>query len=208
MKITNKTPTVIKQIKCEMDEMCFYQYLPIKIKNLPFDERHIPKQLTPIKKIVSTAMCDYIGRFGLDRYNKSFVYLTVKNLYHKGNREGWHIDGFMTNDINYIWSDKLPTIFNNGEFNLTEDDKISLKEMEEQAENRNSFCYGSNTLILLSGNEVHKVNEDELIGKRLFVKISFSEDEYDLKGNSVNYLIDYKFNYRDRNIDRNIPQKL
>ncbi|MBZ5864318.1 hypothetical protein LAG72_24625, partial [Escherichia coli] len=49
------------------------------------------------------------------RWQDSFVYLSVKILHvtpdAPGNRPGWHSDGFLTNDLNYIWADRNPTEF-------------------------------------------------------------------------------------------------
>lgn len=40
------------------------------------------------------------------------------------NRMGYHSDGFLTDDINYIWCDNNPTIFNISAFNLTLDENL------------------------------------------------------------------------------------
>lgn len=123
-------------IKC--DQMMFYQYLPIKLINQ--HKPTIEERLMPYEKIIGTIFCDFIGEFGLDKFISNYSYLTVKNIYQTNgcsfNRMGYHSDGFLTNDINYIWSDKSPTVFNFGNFNISNDDDISLIQMQKQAKKR------------------------------------------------------------------------
>ena len=38
------------------------------------------------------------------------------------------------------------------------------------------------------------------------IKLVDSPDKYDLKGNSINPLLDYKWDYQERLLNRNIPQ--
>lgn len=196
-------------IKC--DEMLFYQYLPIKL--IGGVEPIFEERLKPFSPLIGNCCGDFIGDFGLDRYVDSYVYLTVKKMYQNNqlayNRKGYHSDGFMTDDINYIWCDLNPTVFNLGEFNLTLDDHISMEEMEEQAKSVNEFTYDINTLLRLDQSIIHKVSDKNVEqGMRTFFKISFSKDKYDLKGNAKNYLLDYDWKMRNRKIKRNIPQKL
>ena len=190
-------------------EMMFYQYLPIKLlgKHMPvFEER-----LNSFKDLIGAICCDYIGEFGLDNYINSYAYLTAKYMYQTPNcsynRLGYHSDGFMTDDINYVWCDKNPTVFNFTTFDLSLDDKKSLQEMEWQEDKRKTVIYDGNSLLRLNQFNIHKVNESEFEGMRCFLKISFSKDKYDLIGNNKNYLLDYDWQMRERNQERNIPQK-
>ena len=201
-------PIVVGTLAVECQEMMFYQYLPIKLKDNPVCD--VEARLNVFKKLISMACVDFYREFGPDAFNESYVYLTAKNQYQKGdikfNRPGYHSDGFLTDDINYIWSDKSPTIFNNSEFNLTLDDVISLQEMESQALKENEFSFPNNTMLKLNQFNIHKVADNQEEGIRTFVKISFSKDKYDLVGNSHNYLLDYKWKMKSRNQNRNIPQ--
>lgn len=79
---------------------------------------------------------------------------------------------------------------------------------EEQAKKENEVIYPNNTLLRLNQFQIHKVFPGTQLGLRTFVKVSFSKDKYDLKGNSVNHLLDYNWNMRDREVERNIPQKI
>jgi len=203
-------PKYIGQHEIICDEMLFYQYLPIKLKD--GIEPIMEERLKPFKDLVGNICCDFVGEFGLDRFINSYVYLTAKKMYQMPgcsfNREGYHSDGFMTDDINYVWCDKNPTIFNFSPFNLTLDDKVSMKEMEEQANPEAIEIYPENSLLRLDQFQIHKVSEITKLVLRTFIKVSFSSDVYDLKGNSKNYLIDYDWEMRDRSITRNIPQKI
>lgn len=190
-------------------EMMFYQYLPIKLRTQVqpvFEER-----LKCFDALIGTICCDYIGEFGLDKYVNSYAYLTAKYMYQMPNcsfnRTGYHSDGFMTDDINYVWCDKNPTIFNFTKFNLSMDDKKSLEEMNWQEDNRKQKVYAENSLLRLNQFNIHKVNESNFEGMRCFLKISFSLDKYDLIGNNHNYLLNYNWEMRNRNNERNIPQK-
>lgn len=167
-------------------------------------------RLDCFKPIIGAACCDFIADFGLNAYGDSYLYITAKNLYQAAgkpfNRPGWHSDGFMTSDINYIWCDRCPTVFNSSKFELTQDDKISIAEMHDQALLINNFQYPGNTLLRLNQFNIHKCADITEEGMRAFVKLSFSGDRYDLIGNSHNYLIDYDWEMNPRSTDRNIPQ--
>jgi hypothetical protein len=207
MSYYGELPKQIGTCEIECKEMMFYQYLPIKLIGehlVSYEPR-----LRCFDQLVGVICCDYIGTFGLDRYVDSYVYLTAKYMYQKEgcsyNRPGWHSDGFMTDDINYIWYDKDPTTFNCTEFNLSQDDMLSLKEMKEQWEIRNNKTYPNNTILRLDQYNIHRVGPIST-GMRAFIKVSFSKDKYDLIGNAHNYLLDYNWEMKPRKEQRNIPQ--
>ena len=198
----------IRDVSC--NEMMFYQYLPIKFPDMyypVFEDR-----LHCFWKIIDSSIFDFIGNFGINKYYNQYIYLTAKHLYQAPdtsfNRFGYHTDGFLTDDINYIWCDKFPTIFNTSNFYLTLDDKISMVEMENQALKSNEFRYIEKSLLRLNQYNVHKVAKINFGTMRTFLKISFSKDKYDLSGNSHNYLLDYEWKMKNRNDSRNIPQSL
>lgn len=208
-------PIVVGKYEPRVREMMFYQYLPIKLSssgNLP--SHNLEERLAVYDELIGGACCDFVGTFGLDRFVDSYVYLTAKRLFvspdYNMNREGWHSDGFMTNDINYIWSDCVPTVFNKSDFDLTQNDKLSLAQMEEQALPQNNVVYPDKSLLRLDQFVIHKCGEITKGTMRTFVKISISTDAYDLDGNSINYRLDYswKHNMRKRELDRNIPQNV
>lgn len=203
----NKIPKNLGILECNVEEFFTYTYLPIKLvgqHNLTLEKRlHI------FNPIIGRACCDFIGDFGLDRYVNSYVYLTAKHQYQRKdagfNRPGWHSDGFMTDDISYIWSNNQPTIFNSSEFNLTMDDRKSMEEMEEQATQENNYQFPNNSLLRMDQFTIHRVG-DILEGNRAFIKVCISTDQYRLLGNSRNHELKYQWEYHPRKQERNIPQ--
>lgn len=203
-------PKELGIFEVDAKEMMFYQYLPIKMPN---ETQPIYEQrLKCFDALVGAICCDYIGEFGLDNYVNSYVYLTAKHLYQMPNcsfnRTGWHSDGFLTDDINYIWCDKYPTIFNKTDFDLPLDDLLSMEEMEKQAMPFHDVMYKENQLLRLNQFNIHKVSPITKGGMRTFLKVSISKDKYDLIGNSHNYLLNYDWEMKPRKESRNIPQSV
>ena len=203
-------PVFLGKHNVDCPEMMFYQDMPIKLKNsfnLSLEQR-----LEFVLPLVEVVTRDFVDNFGLAELGKHYMYISVKKLFQAAgstfNRQGYHTDGFLTDDITYIWSDENPTIFNVGEFNLTLDDSVSIQEMEEQAKPENEVVYMENSLIRINQFNVHKVAVPEVTTLRTFIKISFSKDKYNLKGNSHNYNLKYDWDMRERGLVRNTPQKL
>lgn len=205
-----KIPKSIWKFKVSTDEMFYYQYLPIKMKWNHFI--NIEERLECFEDIIDSVISDYQKEFWYVSYSQKYIYLTAKRMYIKPNktfnRWWWHSDWFWTDDINYLWSDCNPTIFNNSDFILSYDHSISMKEMEEQAKEENNFIYPDSTLIRLDQYSIHRVADTNEVQLRNFLKISFSDDKYDLEWNSHNYLIDYKWEMRSRWSERNVPQSI
>lgn len=206
-------PRNLGHVDVDCPEMLFYQYLPIKLANdvaIPGD--NIESRLKFLIPFLGKVMCDYIGEYGISKFCESYVYVTIKKMYQMPgcsfNREGWHSDGFGTDDINYIWSDKFPTVFNSGNFDLPQDDKLSLAAMENQANPANDVVFPESNLLRLNQYNIHKVAEISHPAMRTFIKVSFSRDKYDLEGNSHNYQLDYNWPMKKRGEARNIPQSV
>jgi hypothetical protein len=140
-----------------------------------------------------------------------YIYITAKNIYatpdNVGNRAGYHSDGFSTDDINYIWTDKYPTVFCIQDFDISDDCALSMHQMEDQADKDNEIIYPVNTLLKLDQGVIHRTPTIREGGMRTFVKISVSKEKYNLIGNSHNHLIDYNWEMYDRNKTRNHPTK-
>lgn len=205
-----KIPKYLGQYYLESKELMAYLYLPVKLNDST--DITIEDRLLFLNEIIGLIACDFVGDYGIDKFVSSYMYLTYKRLYQqKGsylNRPGFHSDGFLTDDINYVWSDLNPTIFNFSPFTLTMDDEKSLIEMDNQAIERCNYHYDNNSLLRMDQYVIHKANDNDFEGYRSFLKVSFSNDKYDLEGNSRNYLLDYDWKLRQRNESRNIPQKL
>jgi hypothetical protein len=202
------TPKLIAEIPLDITETFSYLYMPIKLPEHIMVSLNVEDRLKCVSPLVGRSISDFIGEYGIDRYVDSYVYITCHNLYQAEspyNRPGWHTDGFGTDDVNYIWSNSQPTIFNDGPFSLSADDSRSMLEMEDQALQENNYCYNDCSLVRLTPSVVHKVGEF-IPGMRCFFKLSFSYDKYDLKGNTHNYHLDYNWKMRDRSTVRNTPQ--
>ena len=100
----------------------------------------------------------------------------------------------------------LMTVFNDSEFSITQDDAISMEEMQAQARNDRNVTFANKTLLRLNQYVVHRIALPQEDGMRAFLKITFSKDRYDLLGNSRNYLMDYRWGMRPRGQKRNVPQ--
>jgi hypothetical protein len=210
-----KLPEVLGMFKVDCKEYLSYQYLPIKLAYpdtstlFYLHNITIERRLEPFRNLINFCCENYKSYITLQEWRKTYIYLTVKRCYQRNgkgfNREGFHSDGYLTEDINYIWSDSQPTIFNNSQFVLSEDDQLSLDQMYFQAKPENNITYPNNTLLKLDQYVRHRVG-DILEGVRTFVKVSFSKDRYNLEGNSHNYELNYNWEMFPRRICRNIPQ--
>lgn len=193
--------------EAKISEMFFYQYLPIKLAGqiIPGYE----SRLKSFDLIIGSICCHFIGTYGLNKYKDSNIYITAKHLFQQPNcefnRPGWHSDGFMTEDINYIWCNNNPTTFNNSDFNLTLDHEISIKEMDSQAFPCNNIRYQENELLMLNQFNIHKVTAITEPCMRAFLKVSFSTEKYNLIGNSHNELLNYDWEMKPRKTERNHP---
>lgn len=198
-------PEILGEFEVPIEEMMFYMYLPIKLKNGVIK---VPERLKFLMGIITEVTADFQCTYG-DAIRDKYIYLTVKNIFvtpdNPGNRPGWHCDGFGTEDINYIWTNKYPTIFNIDEMELSQDCNTSMQQMVENCDPKNNISYPENTLMRLNEFNIHKSPKIEEPGIRAFVKISFSDDKYNLKGNSKNYLLDYNWKMYDRDEVRNHP---
>lgn len=192
-------PTVIGSYCISDTEMVFSLYLPVRLKEGPV---MVPENLAGYADLVHAAL-DYEESAADGKY----VYLTVKRLYVErgcvGGRAGWHIDGFGTDDVNYIWCDADPTEFCIQDFQLSDDHQLSMIEMEQQARAENIATYSPLDLIRLDNRHVHRCPTNPKPGIRTFAKVSISPDKYDLIGNARNYLLPYNWVMHPRGDARN-----
>lgn len=203
-----KLPVVLGKFNVDIKEMMYYQYLPIKMATEITPT--VEERLWPFRVILGTVMCDFVANFGIDRFVASYVYVSAKNLFQPSgkpfNRPGYHCDGFGTDDVNYIWSDRCPTVFQVGSFRISDDESVSMFEMEQQARRDREVRYEHGQLLRLDRYVIHKPETDYDSGLRAFLKVSISKDKYNLEGNSHNYLLDYAWDMKPRQQDRNVPQ--
>ena len=195
-----EAPQDLGFVDIECPEMMFNLYLPIKMKNS--DEFRIPENMKFIQPLLEEIE---------DIISDNYVYLTVKKMYVnntcRGNREGWHSDGFQTDDINYIWYDSRPTQFAIQSFDISDDCEKSLKEFRRQFSGTIT-SYDCKSLLRLTQRNIHRVSMNDFDeGIRTFVKVSISKNKYNLADNSHNHLFDYKWDMKCRQTERNHPCK-
>lgn len=187
-------------------EMMFWLYCPIKLPGS--HALSIPDNLRQFRRIIEAAIRD-----SADVWTDKYIYVTAKTLFataeNPGNRPGWHSDGFLTSDLNYIWCDANPTVFfsDGRRHSFSADHNVSLSEMDDLCErfDRNHITYPVKHLLRLDQTVLHKVNTNITPGVRTFVKISISKDRYALAGNSINHKLGGDWTYQPRGAERNCP---
>lgn len=185
-------------------EMMFWLYCPIKMTGAT----HIvlPDNLQQFTPLVAQVRDDCRLR-----WRDSYIYLTVKTLWvtqeNPGNRPGWHSDGFMTDDLNYVWSDRDGTLFwePTEAHDFIQDHEASLAEMEVAASQGPFKTYPDKSLLRLDESVIHRVADFPSSRVRTFVKVSVSRHKYNLIGNSINHLLPNDWYFAPRAIERNHP---
>ncbi len=199
-------PKIVGNYPIKVTESMFWLYLPIKMPHS--GGYRIPEQLNQFKPLIDASVSNP-NVIDFEKFDESYIYLTAKHMLVNpsfwGNRGGAHCDGFLTNDTNFVWYDKNPTLFNRGEFAITPDHTASLKEFEDQWDYKNEITFPDYSLLELNPYVVHKVAPVTRYDMRTFVKISVSTEKYNLIGNSHNYLFDYNWEMFDRQEVRNSP---
>lgn len=213
-KIYGCAPCTLGVIDISPKEMMFWLYCPIKMRNTRYkgiDDILVttPPNLHQFAPIIERGLDALIEDWLTERY----VYITAKTLLvtpdNPGNRPGFHSDGFMTDDLNLIWSDCNPTLFWQPErrVSFTQDCSVSLKEMEALAgpDTAHHVTYPDKSLLILDQRVIHRVADVAKPSMRTFVKISISKDRYNLVGNSINHLLSPDWDYFERKEERNHP---
>lgn len=211
-KVYGIRPFDLGKIDLDVKEMMFWQYCPVKL--LDHFNFIVPDNLQQFQPILDAVREDFLMYQDELEWYENYVYLTAKRMWstqeNPGNRPGWHSDGFLTDDLNYIWYDGNPTIFyfEPGKlFSFTKDHNLSLPEMDAVCEGNkhNYVTYPNKTLLCLTENVLHKVDTNIEPGFRTFVKVSVSKDKYNLEGNSINHVLNPDWKYIKRNETRNNP---
>lgn len=218
--IYGAAPKDLGELKLDTSEMMFWLYLPIKMPSSVRPGYAYPAQIAKFEPLVREVFADVYGTYGPQRWLDSYVYLSVKVLHvtpdAPGNRPGWHSDGFLTNDLNYIWADRNPTEFwiadEGYEMQAPQDHSKSLERFEFYATNklgkhRRLEHAKVNHLYRLDQTVIHRVSPNVDSGKRAFVKVSVSDKPYVQLGNSINHLLpEHPRPSLERQAERNCPQ--
>lgn len=195
------------------DEMMLYQYLPIRVPG-PVGYSLSESRLKFLDGIVHEATSDFVKVYGHANWADSYCYLTVKNMFavpgNNLNRHGWHSDGFMSDDISYIMSDCYPTEWLDFPTGMVQCHTESIDRFNKLADSfpRHIHKCKANVLYRMDESVIHRVAEDFTEPRmRLFIKINFSKNVYNLKGNTKNYNLVYDWGTVERDLDRNHPTK-
>lgn len=190
-------PIIIGEYDFKCQEMMFVQDMSVVMPGLGL---RLPPNLMFLRNVFDDIQYST---------KHDYVYVSCKSMFvtkESRGRPGWHLDGFGTNDINYVWSDGFPTEFYIGDIELTNDPIISRLEMDELISDENITIYPNKKLLMMDSKVVHRVSTDTRIGFRTFIKITVSTNQFRLFGNAHNYLFDYDWEMVKRNLDRNLPQ--
>lgn len=210
MQTTNEIygglPDALGVVNIDAKELMFWLYCPIKLKGRV--EHILPDNLRVFDPIVRAARKDQ-GCEWADKY----VYLTAKRLWcapgAMGQRPGWHSDGFLTSDVNYIWYDEAPTLFFGGDvlYSFTADHAKSMIEMAELCEPATSrhHTFPAKTVLRLTESHLHRPSNDFEPCFRTFVKVSVSDHVYAHEGNATNPRMPTGWQYIPRGRERNCP---
>lgn len=198
-----KLPDDLGLIDISPVEMMFWLYCPISTPELA---TVLPDNLVQFRPIVDAVISD-----DPDRYCDSYVYLTAKTLFvsgdYIGNRPGWHSDGFGTDDVNYVWADRAPTVFIEGAFGLPDDCDDAMKMMEALAMQTPHVHFNDKHLLKLTPEVIHRSPVNFAPGMRTFVKVSVSRHRYNLIGNSANHGLAETWPLLPRLPERNHPMR-
>lgn len=183
----------------------YYLYLPIALAGKM--EIKIPNDLKSYTNLIHNAIEFEQSRRSIGNL---YIYLSIETSPLKmgitQKRPGWHTDGFLTDDINYIWYDDLPTEFCIQDFDIQPCHVKSMEQFEEQAKPENIVTYPPFRLIRMTQYHVHRASiPKENKHRRTFIKISFSKHKYNLKGNTHNPQLNYDWIMYDRQPIRNHP---
>jgi hypothetical protein len=202
-------------------EYMHYMYLPVQLAEFGWAFR-LPANLEFARDFVEDIISAEFWRNG-GQNAWQYTYVTARRGFatpgNPLNRPGWHADGFGTDDINYVWTDRFPTMFAEGKFpNLSDDHSESMRQFTEQIERRENYAriydmpelqlttYPDKSLLRLDQFVVHSAPEIPAPGgERSFFKVSFSNERYALLGNSHNHLFDYDWPMASRTVARNDP---
>lgn len=221
-------PELIGTFDLDFVEYCHWMYLPVAMaedfcgepngRTCTETDLRLPPNLGFARQIVGQALEHETRRGNRWRY----VYLTARRGWatpgNPLNRPGWHTDAFGNDDVNYVWTDRFPTDFLIGDpepvvGTITDDHVVSMQQFERAADVANGgypglmiVQYPDSTLLRLDSSMIHAAPSIPAPGgERSFLKVSFSNDRYDLIGNSHNYELDYVWAMHPRGAVRNDP---
>lgn len=193
MEVTSRLPEGTP-VDLATDNLEYCSIVYMCIKQAGCSEYQVPDNLRNLVNELLSSVYKLRPSLYADDWTK-YCYLTLKRQFIQPqsfhNRYGWHIDGFKSDQENFIWCDCIPTEVSTGKFILTNDHDISLEEMLVQAQdNRHSVSpLQTHTLYYLDQECVHNVSKNKLDKAvlRTFIKLTFSSELFNCLGNAWNY---------------------
>lgn len=193
-----------------LTEVMYYLYLPVFMDG----RLRLPPPLRGLAPLLDRAWAAEHHA----RPDWKYIYISARKGWatpdNPLNRPGWHCDGFGSPDMNYIWWSGPGTRFlvdpDHGVPDLISDDHImSMHQFEGWADEapEKVVTYPAKHLYQIDRYVVHATPELTEGCMRQFVKISFSNERYNLYNNSHNYLFDYDWPMVDRELVRNDTSK-
>lgn len=183
-------------------EFMHYMYLPVVMPGQ--DGVRLPERLAFAAGLVNDVLASEGAGF-------DYAYLTARRGYatpgNPLNRPGWHADGFGTDDLNFVWTDRWATMYAVQDFGTISDShRVSMAQFEAAIDPARIRTYADSELLRLDQFVIHAAPEIPAPGGvRSFLKVSFSNERYNVAGNSHNYLFDYDWNMFSRDEVRNDP---
>lgn len=200
-----------------LNEVMYYLYLPVFMAEAYSPDRstnvRLPKNLEGLRSMIFASVLRESDEGRKWRY----IYVSARKGWatpdNPLNRPGWHTDGFGSPDVNYIWWSGPGTRFwlkGNLDSPTISDDHIkSMEEFEELTTRWPGFIktFPAKRLYQIDRYVIHATPVLTKGCMRQFVKISFSNERYNLYNNSHNYEFDYDWPMVDRDVIRNDPVK-
>lgn len=196
------SPVLIGQFdNIDLREVMYYLYLPVKMGN---SDIRLPPNVECCLPLIYAA-----DAWALRHGAYEYVYLSARKGWatpdNPLNRPGWHADGFGTDDLNAVWWRGPGTRFAEHDFGeISKDHVESLRQFEERIDYRHVGSRNVGGLYGIDPYVVHATPNIDVPGcMRQYVKISFSNHQYNLENNSHNYLFDYDWPLHPREEVRN-----
>lgn len=204
--IYGKLPLFLGTVDCELREVMYYLYLPIKMDG---PDIRMPENLHCVRSIVD--LC--ISHCDMYHLDYKYMYISARKGWASPdnplNRPGWHCDGFGTNDLNFVWWDGPGTRFANQRFEgIVSDHNRSMTQFNEQVIEDRVHTYPPHGVYVIDPFVVHATPIIQPPGcMRQYIKVSMSNHQYNLENNSHNYLFNYQWHLHSRDTLRNDPHR-
>jgi hypothetical protein len=207
MTIRSMPPLNLGGFEIDLPEVMYFLYLPVMMYGDRKDIR-LPPPVKVCRRMVSTAIefCRGTGRF------YRYAYLSARKGWatpdNPLNRPGWHCDGFGTEDMNFVWWTGPGTRFAVQQFQVEKNHLTSLDQFEQQIDHQSVITPEARRLYAISPSVVHATPIIAAPGcMRQYIKVSLSNERYNLEDNSKNWMFDYDWPTHPRSIIRNDPHR-